>query len=187
MSFDINGIMDEADKKMSGAVRSMEDCFAGLRTGRASTKLLDHIKVESYGQYMPINQLSSISILDSQMLSVQVWDRSMAKSIENAIRESGLGLNPISDGQLLRIPIPPLSEERRKELIKKASEYTEHAKIALRNVRRHILDTVKKLEKDKRISEDEMHNYSDLIQKKTDGYIKQCDDLLKTKSQEILG
>ncbi|NKB45954.1 MAG: ribosome recycling factor [Alphaproteobacteria bacterium] len=160
--------------------------FAGLRTGRATVSLLDPIMVDAYGSQMPLNQVASVAAPEARMLTVQVWDKGQAKAVEKAIRESNLGLNPAVDGQLLRVPIPPLNEERREELKKVAGKYAEEGKIAIRNVRRDGNDQLKKMEKDGDISEDEGHQYHDEIQKMTDSLIKQIDDVLGQKQEEIM-
>ncbi|MFC1672831.1 ribosome recycling factor [Pseudomonadota bacterium] len=171
---------------MDGAVEALHKEFSGLRTGRASTSLLDTITVDAYGAAMPLNQVGTVGVPEPRMLTVQVWDKGMVKSVEKAIMDSGLGLNPQADGQLVRIPIPPLNEERRKELAKVAGKYTEEARIAVRNVRRHAMDELKKAEKDNEISEDEMHQYSDEVQKLTDGSIGKIDEALSHKEEEIM-
>lgn len=181
-----NDISNDLKKRMQGAVEALGHEFSGLRTGRASTALLDPIKVHVWGQDMPINQVATISTPEARMITVQVWDKSNVNAIEKAIRESNLGLNPASDGQLIRLPIPPLNEERRMELTKIARGYTEDARIAVRNVRRHAMDEIKKLEKESEISEDQMHNWQDDVQKITDSFIKDLDDLLEKKEQEIM-
>ena len=159
--------------------------FSGLRTGRASTALLDGIMVEAYGSMVPLNQVGNTSVPEARMLSVQVWDKSMLKVVEKAIRDSGLGLNPMNDGQMIRIPIPPLSEERRIELCKIAGKYTETARISARNVRREALDAVKKMKQDNEISEDEQKRYETEIQTLTDKTIATLDDMYKNKEVEI--
>ena len=179
-------ILEDVNKRMDGALTSIRHSFAGLRTGRASPAILDPIKVELYGDLMSISQLGSVSVPEARSLVVQVWDKDAVKAIEKAISNSGLGLNPSIDGQIIRIPIPDLSEERRKELNKKAGEYAEHTKVAVRNVRRDGIDDLKKLEKDKEISEDELKLHSNHIQKITDEHIRKIDDLLAHKSKEIL-
>ena len=171
---------------MEGAVEALHKEFGGLRTGRASTSLLEPITVECYGQAMPLNQVGTVGVPEPRMLTVQVWDKGMVKAVEKAIMDSGLGLNPQADGQLVRIPIPPLNEERRKELVKIAGKYAEEARIAVRNVRRHAMDELKKAEKDSDISEDEHRQYSDEVQKMTDGYVKQVDETLSHKEAEIM-
>lgn len=159
--------------------------FAGLRTGRATTALLDGIMVDAYGAISPLNQVGSVSVPEARMLSVQVWDKSLLKAVEKAIMESGLGLNPMNDGQMIRIPIPPLSEERRVELIKIAGKYTETARVSARNVRREALDGVKKLKGDNLISEDEQKRHEVEIQDMTDKTIAALDEMLKAKEVEI--
>lgn len=177
--------MKSLRKRMDGALDALKREFAGLRTGRAATSLLDPITVEAYGQAMPMNQVGTISVPEPRMLTVQVWDRGLVSSVEKAIRESGLGLNPSNDGQLVRVPIPPLSEERREELAKVASKYAEQARVAVRNVRRDGMDTLKQLEKDGEISEDEHRKRSDEIQQMTDDHIKLIDETLSHKDAEI--
>ena len=165
---------------------SLKKDFSGLRTGRASTALLDGIMVEAYGAMTPLAQVGTVSVPESRMLSVQVWDRSLVKAVEKAIRSSELGLNPMNDGQLIRIPIPPLNEERRIELTKVAAKYTEQARVAIRNIRRDAMDAVKKMQKDGDISEDEQKKYETEIQNLTDTTIKAMDEMLKAKEQEII-
>ncbi|WP_069186061.1 ribosome recycling factor [Candidatus Terasakiella magnetica] len=171
---------------MDKAVDVLHNEFAGLRTGRASTSLLDPIMVDVYGSKMPINQVGTVSVPEARMLSVQVWDKSNVKMVEKAIREAGLGLNPQADGTLVRIPIPPLNEERRKELVKVAGKYAEDTRIAIRNVRRHGNDELKKMEKDGAISEDEHRDYAKEIQSETDAAIKKVDETLAHKEEEIM-
>ena len=183
--------MDELDladleRRMEGALTSLAKEFQGLRTGRASTQLLDSVAVEAYGASMPINQIATVSVPEPRMLSVQVWDKENTKIVEKAIRESNLGLNPQVDGQLLRIPLPDLSEERRQELSKIAAKYAENAKIAVRNVRRDGMDTTKKMEKDGDISQDDRHIYDEEIQTITDKSINKIDELLSSKEVEIM-
>ncbi len=160
--------------------------FAGLRTGRATTGLLDPIMVDAYGSQMPLTQVASVAAPEARMLTVQVWDKGQVKAVEKAIRESSLGLNPAVDGQLLRVPIPALNEERREELKKVAGKYAEDGKVAIRNVRRDGNDQLKKMEKDGDISEDESRQYQDEIQKITDDLVKQIDDALSQKQEEIM-
>ncbi len=178
-------LKSDTASRMEKAVEALKKDFSGLRTGRASTALLDGIMVEAYGAMTPLAQIGTVSVPESRMLSVQVWDRSMVKSVEKAIRDSGLGLNPMNDGQLIRIPIPPLNEERRIELTKIASKYTEQARVAVRNIRRDAMDAVKKMQKDGAISEDEQKKYETDIQSMTDQSIKNMDEMLKNKEQEI--
>jgi ribosome recycling factor len=179
-------ILDNLKEKMEGAISSLSNFLSGLRTGRASTALLDPIKVEAYGSEMPMNQVGSVSAPDAKTLLVQVWDKELVQSVEKAILNSGLGLTPNSEGQVIRLHIPNLSEERRKELVKKANEYAEQAKISVRNIRRGGIDAFKKQEKDKLISEDELKNYSQEIQKITDEFIVKIDGILSKKSKDIM-
>ncbi|AZL15078.1 ribosome recycling factor [Rickettsiales endosymbiont of Stachyamoeba lipophora] len=179
-------LLNDLKKRMDGAINSFNHNLKGLRTGRASANLLDHIVVEAYGDRLPIAQLATVTVSDARMLTVQVWDKTAVKSVEKAIANADLGLNPSSEGQLIRIPLPPLSEDRRKELVKVSYKYAEESKVSIRNVRRDVMDEVKKLEKDKQINEDTMHSLSDQIQKITDEYIKKIDELVKHKEQEIL-
>lgn len=176
----------DAERRMEGALEMLHKEFGGLRTGRASASLLDPIMVNAYGSNMPVNQVGSISVPESRMLSIQVWDKGLVSSVEKAIMESGLGLNPSSDGTLVRIPLPALTEERRAELAKVAGKYAEEARIAVRNVRRHAMDDLKKMEKDGDISQDAQHEYGDEIQKLTDVYVKKIDDTLANKEQDIM-
>ncbi|MEL0211327.1 MAG: ribosome recycling factor [Novosphingobium sp.] len=180
---------DKADleRRMKGAVESLKGDLSGLRTGRANTALLDPITVEVYGSHMPLSQVASVSAPEPRMLSVQVWDKSNVTPVEKAIRSAGLGLNPISDGQTLRLPIPDLTEERRKELAKLASKYAENARIAIRNVRRDGMDALKADENKKEISEDERKRAETDLQKLTDDIIKQADEAAVAKEKEILG
>jgi len=171
--------------RLSKTEESLKKEFAGLRTGRATTALLDGIMVEAYGSTVPLNQVGNASVPEARMLSVQVWDKSLLKVVEKAIRESGLGLNPMNDGQMIRIPIPPLSEERRIELCKIAGKYTETARVSARTVRREALDEVKKLKQDNAISEDDQKRYEDEIQSLTDQTVKHLDEMLKNKETEI--
>ena len=179
---------DKADleRRMKGAVEALRSDLAGLRTGRANTGLLDPIMVTVYGSSMPLNQVATVSAPEPRMLSVQVWDKSNVGPVEKAIRSAGLGLNPINDGQLLRLPIPDLTEERRKELAKLAHQYAEKARIAIRNVRRDGMDTLKTDEKKHEISEDERKRAETEVQKLTDEMIKAADDVAAHKEKEIL-
>lgn len=176
----------ELQKRMDGALASLQHEFGGLRTGRASTNLLDTIQVEAYGAMMPMNQVGTVSAPEPRMLIVQVWDKSMVKAVEKAIANANLGVNPVADGQLVRVPIPALSEDRRKELTKLASKFAENAKVAIRNVRRDGMDELKAKEKAKQISEDAMHGESEKIQKLTDDYVKKVDDSLAAKEKDIM-
>lgn len=182
---DFNAIKADAQTRMDGAIHSLKHSLNGLRTGRASAALLDPVKVEVYGNFMPLNQVSTISTPEARLISVQVWDKGNTKAVEKAIANAGLGLNPQSDGNLIRIPLPDLSEERRKELAKKAREYAEHAKIAIRNIRRDANDEVKKMEKNAEISEDQQHEYAEKIQKLTDEFITAADKACDVKVHEI--
>jgi ribosome recycling factor len=177
---------DEMGRRMKGAVSTLKTEFSGLRTGRASPALLDPVMVDAYGSMMPLNQVGNISTPEPRLLTVQVWDKGLAKAVDKAIRDAGLGLNPQMDGQLLRIPIPELNEERRKELAKLASKYAEAARIAVRNVRRDGMEVLKKLEKDHKIGQDEQHKHGDELQKLTDAHIKEIDQVLHGKEQEIM-
>jgi len=177
---------DELDRRMNGAVATLRSELAGLRTGRASAALLDPVKVEAYGNAVPINQVGSIATPESRMITVQVWDKGLAKAVDKAIRDAGLGLNPQMDGQLLRIPLPELNQERRKELSKLAAKYAEAARVAVRNVRRDGMDLLKRLEKDHKIGQDDQHTKGDELQKMTDAHIKDIDAALHSKEQEIM-
>jgi ribosome recycling factor len=177
---------DEMNRRMNGAVTTLKGEFGGLRTGRASPALLDPVSVEAYGNVVPISQVGTVSAPEARMLTVQVWDKGLAKAVDKAIRDAGLGLNPQMDGQLLRIPLPELNEERRKELSKLASKYAEAARVAVRNVRRDGMELLKKLEKDHKIGQDEHRTKGDELQKLTDAHIKDIDNTLHTKEQEIM-
>jgi len=183
---DFNEIKNNAKTRMEKTIESLKADFGGLRAGRAHASLLDGITVEAYGNMTPLSQVGTVSVPDARTLSISVWDRSLAKSIEKALRESDLGLNPASDGQLIRIPIPPLSEERRKELVKIAGKYSEQNKIAVRNIRRDALDEIKKLKKDNQISEDDEKRFENEIQKLTDEAIKKIDEALASKEKDIM-
>lgn len=180
---------DKADleRRMHGAVEALKHDLTGLRTGRASTTLLDPVTVEVYGAQMPINQVATVSAPEPRMLSVQVWDKSNVSAVDKAIRSAGLGLNPIADGQTLRLPIPDLTEERRKELAKLAGQYAEKARIAARNVRRDGNDTLKADEKKGHLSEDERKRHETEVQKLTDATIAEIDGAAAAKEKEILG
>lgn len=177
---------DDLERRMKGAVESLKGDLAGLRTGRASTQLLDPVMVEVYGAMMPLNQVATVSVPEPRMISVQVWDKSNVTPVEKAIRSAGLGLNPINDGQTLRLPIPDLTEERRKELAKLAGQYAEKAKVAIRNVRRDGMEALKTDENKKEISEDDRKRAETEVQKLTDDQIKAVDDALAHKEKEIL-
>jgi ribosome recycling factor len=173
-------------ERMDKAISALKDEFAALRTGRASAGLLDQIHVDAYGSNVPLAQVGSVSVPDPRSLMVSVWDRGVVVSVEKAIRASGLGLNPVVEGQNLRIPIPPLTEERRKDIAKLASKYAEQQRIAVRNVRHHAKDDLKNAEKDSVITKDENHRMEAELQKLTDEAIKRIDEALKTKEQEIM-
>jgi ribosome recycling factor len=177
--------IDDYKKRMDGALTALSNEFGGLRTGRASPQLLDPITVEVYGAVSPLNQVASVTVPEPRMISVQVWDKSTVGAVDKAIRASSLGLNPIIDGQNLRIPIPPLTGERRADLAKVAGKYAESAKVAVRNVRRDAMDHLKKLEKDHAISEDEHKKLGAEVQKVTDDHIKKIDESLRHKEEEI--
>jgi ribosome recycling factor len=178
---------NDIQRRMDGATESLKSDLVGLRTGRASTALLDPINVEVYGAQMPLNQVATVSAPEPRLLSVQVWDKGNVNSVEKAIRSAGLGLNPISDGQMIRLPIPDLTEERRKELAKLAGQYAEKARIAARNVRRDGMDALKLDEKKHEISEDERKRLEAEVQKMTDATIADIDSAAHSKEQEILG
>ena len=173
-------------ERMDKAVVALKDEFASLRTGRASASLLDQVMVEAYGSTVPLNQCGSVSVPEPRSITVSVWDKGLTVSVEKAIRNAGLGFNPVVDGQNLRIPIPPLTEERRKDLVKVAGKYTEQQKIAIRNVRRDANDDIKKAQKDGVITEDDQKRMEKEIQEFTDAAIKRADEALKTKEQEIM-
>lgn len=177
--------MAELKRRMQGALSVLKQELSGLRTGRASVNLLDPIMVEAYGSQMPLNQLATVSAPEPRMLMVQVWDRSMAAAVDKAIRNSSLGLNPVSEGQVLRIPLPELNAERRAELVKIAHKYAEQARVAVRHVRRDGLDTLKRMEKDGDISQDDHRHEADLVQKATDEAIAEIDQIVAVKEKEI--
>jgi ribosome recycling factor len=176
----------KARERMDKSVTALKDEFHTLRTGRASAGLLDQVMVEAYGATVPINQVAAVSVPEPRSLTVSVWDKGVVVSVEKAIRAAGLGLNPVVEGQNLRIPIPPLTEERRRDLAKLAGKYAEQQRIAVRNVRRDAIDELKKAEKDHIITQDELKRMSDEVQGFTDAAIKRVDELLKTKEQEIM-
>lgn len=178
--------LDDISRRMAGALESLRKDLAGLRTGRASISLLEPITVDIYGAQMPLNQVGTISVPEPRMLTVSVWDRSAVKAVEKAIRDSGLGLNPQTEGQTVRVPLPELSEERRRELTKVAGKYAEAARVAVRNVRRDGMDALKRAEKDHEISEDEHKRLADKIQALTDARIREIDEAVAQKEKEIL-
>ena len=177
----------DIQRRMHGAVEVLKHDLGGLRTGRASTALLDPIHVEVYGANMPLNQVATVSVPEPRLLTVQVWDKSNVQPVEKAIRSANLGLNPVTDGQLIRLPIPDLTEERRKELAKLVGQYAEKAKIAVRNVRRDGMEHLKQDERKHEISEDERKRLETEVQKLTDDTIKDIDGLADSKEKEILG
>ncbi len=177
---------NELKRRMQGAVAVLKQELSGLRTGRASAHLLDPIQVEAYGSHMPLNQLATVSVPEARMINVQVWDRSMVHPVEKAITSANLGLTPQTEGQVIRLRIPELSEERRKELVKVAHKYAEAARVAVRHVRRDGLDAIKKLEKEHKISQDDHERMSAEIQKATDQTISEIDHTLSAKEKEIL-
>jgi ribosome recycling factor len=177
--------LTELDRRMRGAIETLKKEFGGLRTGRASIHLLDPVVVNVYGARMPLNQVATVSTPDARTISVQVWDKGQVSAVEKAIREANLGLNPVIDGSLMRLPIPALNAERRQELVKVAHKYTEHAKVAVRNVRREGMDLLKKLDKDGHMSEDDHYKNSAKVQELTDRLIKEIDQALAAKEAEI--
>ena len=179
-------VLSKYRDRMDKAVAALKEEFGSLRTGRASAGLLDQVMVEAYGSTVPINQVGAVSVPEPRSLSVSVWDRGLVVSVEKAIRNAGLGLNPVVEGQNLRVPIPPLTEERRKDLAKLASKYAEQQRIAIRNVRRDANDDLKKAQKDSVITEDELKRMEGEVQGFTDGAIQRVDEALKTKEQEIM-
>ncbi len=181
MSADLN----ELEKRMHGAMDALKKEFGGLRTGRASVNLLDPVMVEAYGQRMPFNQVGTVSAPEPRLLTVNVWDKGLVTPTAKAIREAGLGLNPAPDGQMIRVPIPELTTERRNELAKLAHKYAEQGKVAVRNIRRDGMEALKKAEKDHKISEDEHRQKADEVQKLTDRYVKLVDEALVHKEKEI--
>ncbi|MFN3591831.1 MAG: ribosome recycling factor [Thermaurantiacus sp.] len=185
--FDASATKADLEQRMHGAVESLKGDLAGLRTGRASVTLLDPVTVEVYGANMSLNQLATVTAPEPRMLSVQVWDRSNVQPVEKAIRSAGLGLNPVTEGQTLRLPIPDLTEDRRKELAKLAAQYAEKARVAVRNVRRDGMDSLKAAEKKGQISQDEQKRLEGDVQKLTDKAIAEIDQLASTKEKEILG
>ena len=182
---DQNSLTQDLTRRMDGALETLRRDFAGLRSGRASPALLEPVRVEAYGGEVPITQVGSIAVPEARMITVQVWDRTLVGAVERAIRDAGLGLNPSADGQIVRVPIPMLTAERRVELAKAAGRYAENAKISVRGVRRDGMDQVKGFEKKGEISEDDVKDWSDVVQKLTDSYVKRIDDGLADKDREI--
>jgi ribosome recycling factor len=176
----------DVKRRMQGAINAFKNDLASLRTGRASPNLLDPIQVDAYGSLMPISQFATVNVPEPRLLSVQVWDRGMVSAVEKAIRESDLGLNPQTEGQVIRLRIPEMNEQRRKEMVKVAHKYSEEARVAVRHVRRDGLDLLKKLEKDSAISEDDGKRHADQVQKATDQFVAEIDSLLATKEKEIM-
>ena len=176
--------LDDLKRRMDGVVQVFKQELSGLRTGRASASMLDPVTVQAYGTTMPLNQLATVSVPEPRMLTVQVWDRSTARAVEKAIRESSLGLNPVVEGQVMRIPIPELNAERRQELVKVAHQYAEHAKISVRHVRRDGMEEIKKAEKNG-LPEDDSRAMADKVQKMTDDCVAEIDQLLSAKEHEI--
>jgi ribosome recycling factor len=181
-TFDVN----EIKRRMQGAIASLKQELAGLRTGRASSGLLEHLQVEAYGSHMPLNQLATIAVPEPRLLSVQVWDRSMIHAIEKAISAANLGLTPSTEGQVIKLRVPEMNEERRREIVKLAHKYAETARVAVRHVRRDGLDLLKKLEKEHKISEDDQTRQAGEVQKATDATIAEVDKLLASKEKEIM-
>ncbi len=178
--------LDDVERRMAGALESLRKDLAGLRTGRANPQLLEPITVEAYGTQMPISQVGTIGAPEARLLTVQVWDRNMVKATEKAIRDAGLGLNPQTDGQTIRVPLPELNEERRRELTKVAGKYAEQARVAVRNVRRDGMEALKRAERDGDISQDEHRSQADKVQSLTDRFIKAIDEMVAAKEKEIL-
>jgi ribosome recycling factor len=182
MAYDLSDLKTRMQKSIS----SLRDELAGLRTGRASASLLEPVTVEAYGSRMPLNQVATVTVPEPRMLSVQVWDRQMANAVEKAIRDSGLGLNPMGEGQIIRVPLPELNEQRRKELAKVAHNYAEAARVAVRHIRRDGMDALKKAEKDGDLSQDDSRVQADLVQKATDAAVAEIDQVLAAKEAEIM-
>lgn len=178
--------IDDVERRMRGALQALKQEFGGLRTGRASASLLDPITVDAYGQIMPINQVGTVNAPEPRLITVQVWDKGLVAAVDKAIRSSGLGLNPNVDGTLIRLPIPELNQERRTELSKIAAKYSEHARIAVRNVRRDAMDELKRLEKDGHMSQDDHKVWTEKVQKLTDRIIGEIDSSLAHKEAEIM-
>ncbi len=178
--------LESINNKMDSAIIFFEKELSSIRTSRANSSILDNLLVDAYGNKTPINQLGNVSVPDANMLTIQVWDKNLIKEIENCITESNLGINPQTDGQIIRLPIPKLSEERRNELSKVASKYSENAKVSIRNIRREILDDLKKEEKEKKISQDDLKKFSSEVQNITDKYISNIEILTSNKQKEII-
>ena len=179
-------LLKDLQRRMDGAIEVLRKEYGGLRTGRASTSLLEPVQVNAYGGMVPLNQVASVNVPEPRMITVQLWDRGLAKAVDKAIREAGLGLNPQTEGQVIRVPIPELNEERRRELTKVAARYAEEARIAVRKVRQHGIEALRRLEKDSEISQDEQRKVQTDIQHLTDDHIKRIDETLAQKDKEIL-
>jgi len=179
-------LLNDLGRRMDGAIDVLRKEYGGLRTGRASTSLLEPVQVPAYGGTVPLNQVASVNVPEPRMITVQVWDRGLAKAVDKAIREAGLGLNPQTEGQVIRVPIPELNEERRRELTKVAARYAEEARVAVRKVRQHGIEALRRLEKDSEISQDEQRKVQGDIQHLTDDHIKRIDETLAQKDTEIL-
>ncbi|MBV9016622.1 MAG: ribosome recycling factor [Alphaproteobacteria bacterium] len=179
-------LLKDLQRRMDGAIEVLRKEFGGLRTGRASTSLLEPVQVSAYGSTVPLNQVASVNVPEPRMITVQVWDRSVVKAVDKAIREAGLGLNPQTEGQVIRVPIPELNEERRRELTRVAAKYAEQARVSVRNVRRDGVEALRKLEKDGDISQDQQRKLQSDVQHMTDDHIKRIDETLAQKDKEIL-
>lgn len=179
-------LLKDLGRRMDGALEVLRKEFGGLRTGRASTSLLEPVQVNAYGGMVPLNQVASVNVPEPRMITVQVWDRGVVKAVDKAIREAGLGLNPQTEGQVIRVPIPELNEERRRELTRVAAKYAEQARVSVRNVRRDGIEALRKLEKDSKISQDEHRKLDRDVQHLTDDHIKRIDETLAQKDKEIL-
>ncbi|HEY3876752.1 MAG TPA: ribosome recycling factor [Candidatus Kapabacteria bacterium] len=182
----IKEILHDCESRMAKAIESVRNELAKIRTGRATTALLDSVKVDVYGSEVPINQVANLSVSDAHTLTVQVWDKGTMGAVEKAIRNANLGLNPMNDGQVIRVPMPPLTEERRKEISKLVKKFGEEGKVSIRNVRRDAMENLKKAEKDQHFREDDRKRGEDDVQKKTDAHIKNIDDLVTTKEKEVM-
>jgi len=185
MPADLKTLKQDLQRRMDGAMETLKKEFAGLRTGRASPALLEPVRVEAYGNNTPLNQVANVSIAGPGLLSVQVWDKSLVKAVESAIREANLGLNPQTEGQVIRVPLPPLTEQRRNELVKAAHKYAEGMRVAVRGVRRDGMEQIKAWDKKHEISEDDSKRWHDEVQKLTDQYVKRIDDALHEKEKDI--
>lgn len=178
--------LSDVERRMDGALEALRREFGGLRTGRASASLLEPVVVEAYGSAMPLNQVGTVSVPEPRLITVQVWDKSQVKSVEKAIRDAGLGLNPMTDGQTVRVPIPELNEERRNELTKVANRYAEQARVSVRNVRRDGMEMLKRMERENELSQDEQRMWADEVQRLTDEHIAKIDQSLAAKEKEIM-